>query len=103
MLGEDEQSDCGPPLADDPCRAQALVGVCWRYPDVDDRDIGTGALDQFGFDVVQVLPYAALDTLLRYAGWWVPRPLTDALSFGLDYMPVVRSWGSTCLWVARKR
>jgi SAM-dependent methyltransferase len=62
-----------------------------------------GALDQFGFDVVQVLPYAALDTLLRYGGWRVPRPLTDALSFGLDYMPVVRRWGSTCLWVARKR
>lgn len=60
-------------------------------------------LEQLGFEVVQIRPYAALDTLVRYAGWRVPRRLNDALSFGMDYLPIVREWGSTCLWIARKR
>lgn len=62
-----------------------------------------GLLAQLGFDVLQVRPYAALATLQRYGGWHIPQPLNHALAFGLDYVPVVRSWGSTCIWVARKR
>jgi hypothetical protein len=60
-------------------------------------------LTDMGFEVVQVRPYAALDTLIRYGGWSVPRGMTRALAFSLDYLPVVRDWGSTCLWVARRR
>jgi SAM-dependent methyltransferase len=59
-------------------------------------------LERLGFEVVQVRPYAALDTLIRYDGWRVPARLTNALSLAMDYVPVVRDWGSTCIWVARK-
>jgi SAM-dependent methyltransferase len=60
-------------------------------------------LAQLGFEVLQIRPYAALDTLMRYSGWRVPRRLTTPLAFSMDHMPVVRNWGSTCIWVARKR
>lgn len=63
----------------------------------------TSLLEQLGFEVVQIRPYASLDTLVRFAGWRVPSSLNRALGFGMDYMPVVRNWGSTCIWVARKR
>ena len=61
-----------------------------------------GVLERLGFRVLQIRPYAALDTLECYGGWRVPRHLKDALAFGLDYMPVIRNWGSTCIWVAQK-
>jgi SAM-dependent methyltransferase len=63
-------------------------------------------IQQIGFDVLHVRPYAALDTLVRFGGWRMPDGLNAvnrAVSFALDYLPVVRTWGSTCLWVARKR
>jgi SAM-dependent methyltransferase len=60
-------------------------------------------LGGIGFEVLQVRPYAALDTLVRFAGWRVPDRLRNALALPLDYVPIVREWGSTCLWVARKR
>jgi hypothetical protein len=60
-------------------------------------------LGGMGFEVVQVRPYAALDTLVRFAGWRVPGRMRNALALPLDYIPIVREWGSTCLWVARKR
>ena len=61
-----------------------------------------GLLRQLGFDVLQIRPYAALDTMVRFAGWRVPRPLDRAVAYGMDCMPVVRDWGSTCIWVAQK-
>jgi hypothetical protein len=60
-------------------------------------------LEQLAFEVVQVRPYAALQTLLRYGGWRVPGPTKGLLALTLDYLPVVRNWGSSCVWVARKR
>lgn len=60
-------------------------------------------LEGCGFDVVQVRPYATLDTLVRFGGWRVPRPIEFPLAVLLDYLPVLRRWGSTCIWVARKR
>lgn len=60
-------------------------------------------LAQLGFEVLQVRPYAALDTMMRYGGWRVPSPLVKAMAFSMDYLPVVREWGSTCIWIARKR
>jgi hypothetical protein len=60
-------------------------------------------LKEIGFSVLQVRPYAVLDTLVQYAAWRVPGRLKTALAWSLDYTPVVRSWGSTCIWVARKR
>jgi SAM-dependent methyltransferase len=60
-------------------------------------------LDALGFEVLQVRPYASLDTLVRFAGWRVPERMRNALALPLDYLPVVREWGSTCLWIARKR
>jgi SAM-dependent methyltransferase len=60
-------------------------------------------LGRLGFDVVQIQPYATLDTLERFGGWRVPGPLKYPLAFSMDYLPVVRNWGSTCIWVAQKR
>ena len=62
-----------------------------------------GALERLGFDVRQTRPYAALDTLMRYGGWRVPRALTNPLAYSMDCLPIVRNWGSTCIWVASKR
>jgi SAM-dependent methyltransferase len=61
-----------------------------------------GALRHIGFDIVTIRPYAVLDTLVRFGNWRVPRLLNLPLGYGMDYVPVVRNWGSTCLWVARK-
>ena len=60
-------------------------------------------IEQLGFEVVQIRPYATLDTLVRFGGWRVPRPFSHALAFGMDYLPVIHKWGSTCMWVARKK
>ena len=59
-------------------------------------------LEQLGFDVLQIRPYAALATIVRYGGWRVPRRMSDVLAYSMDYLPIVRHWGSTCIWVARK-
>ncbi|MBA3885222.1 MAG: class I SAM-dependent methyltransferase [Acidobacteria bacterium] len=59
-------------------------------------------LGQLGFDVLQVRPYAVLDMFVRYGGWRIPAALTNILALPVDYLPVVRRWGSTCIWVARK-
>jgi len=61
-----------------------------------------GLLEALGFRVRQIRPYGALDTLVRYSGWRVPARLMNAVALGLDYTPVVRNWGSTCIWVAEK-
>lgn len=55
-----------------------------------------------GFDVLQVRPYATLDSFMRYGGWRVPVALQKPAAVALDYLPVLRQWGSTCIWVARK-
>jgi SAM-dependent methyltransferase len=60
-------------------------------------------LSRLGFDVVQVRPYAALHTLARYRGWRVPARLKNVVALTMDYVPMIRNWGSTCIWVARKR
>jgi len=62
----------------------------------------TTLLRRLGFEVVQVRPYAALDTFIRYAGWHLPPRLGHVAAGLMDYVPVVRDWGSTCIWVARK-
>jgi SAM-dependent methyltransferase len=60
-------------------------------------------LGRIGFDVLQVKPYGALETFTRYAAWQIPAGWRRALGVAMDYLPVVREWGSTCIWVARKR
>ncbi len=60
-------------------------------------------LTSIGFDMVCIRPYATLDTLVQFGNWRVPRLLNLPLAYGMDYVPVVRNWGSTCLWVARRR
>ncbi|HEY7287840.1 MAG TPA: class I SAM-dependent methyltransferase [Vicinamibacterales bacterium] len=62
----------------------------------------TSVLTRIGFDVECVRPYASLDTLVRFANWRIPRLLNLPLAYGMDYVPVVRNWGSTCLWIARR-
>jgi SAM-dependent methyltransferase len=62
----------------------------------------TRLLRGLGFEVVQVRPYAALDTFIQFAGWRLPPRLTHVAAGVMDYVPVVRNWGSTCIWVARK-
>jgi hypothetical protein len=60
-------------------------------------------LGRIGFDVLQVNPYGALETFMRYAGWRIRPGWRRGLAVAMDYLPVVRNWGSTCIWVARKR
>lgn len=60
-------------------------------------------LGRIGFDVLQIRPYGTLDTLVRFGGWRVPGALEFPIAVSMDYLPVVRDWGSTCIWVARKR
>ena len=59
-------------------------------------------LARVGFEVVQIHPYAALETFTRYAGWAVPLRVKPALGFAMDHLPGTRRWGSTCIWVARR-
>lgn len=59
-------------------------------------------LGRIGFDVVQIHHYGALDTLVRYGGWRVPRSLSHPLAYAADVQPIARRLGSTCIWVARK-
>jgi SAM-dependent methyltransferase len=60
-------------------------------------------LTTVGFDVISIRPYAVLDTLVQFGNWRVPRLLNLPLAYGMDYVPIIRNWGSTCLWVARRR
>jgi SAM-dependent methyltransferase len=92
-------------------RATTLAGSIERHRPADESAFHEYAftpegmadlLGRLGFDVIQIRPYATLDTLTRYGGWRVPRSLNHAVAIGLDYAPVVRNWGSTCIWVARK-
>jgi SAM-dependent methyltransferase len=61
-----------------------------------------GLLTRVGFEVLQVQPYGVLDTFTRYAGWRIPARYRRALAVAMDFLPVVREWGSTCIWVGRK-
>lgn len=60
-------------------------------------------LSELGFDVVRTRPYGALAMFERYGRWHGAYTRNRALGFVLDYVPVVRNWGSACIWVARKR
>lgn len=59
-------------------------------------------LTRLGFDVLQIRPYASLATFTRHLGVELPPRLTRPLALALDYLPAIRQWGSTCIWVARK-
>jgi SAM-dependent methyltransferase len=58
-------------------------------------------LGRIGFDVVRVRLYDTVDTLMKFAGWRVPRWAVKPLAV-LDYAPVLRNWGRCCVWVARR-
>jgi SAM-dependent methyltransferase len=60
-------------------------------------------LELLGFDVLQLRPYGAIQTMATFAGWKVPRAASKLLAVALDYAPVVREWGYSCIWVARRR
>ncbi|HXW04264.1 MAG TPA: class I SAM-dependent methyltransferase [Vicinamibacterales bacterium] len=59
-------------------------------------------LTRLGFEVLQIHPYAALETFTRYGGWRVPSRVKAGLAFAMDHLPGTRRWGSTCIWVARR-
>jgi SAM-dependent methyltransferase len=82
--------------------ADAEVGEARFYQYAFTPDGLATLLVQLGFEVLQVRPYATLDTFVRYGGWRVPSTFTSVLALPMDYLPVVRQWGSTCIWVARK-
>jgi SAM-dependent methyltransferase len=67
------------------------------------RDGMKGVLVDLGFEVVQMRSYGVLDTLMRYGGWRIPRPLVSPIALALDHTPGIQAWGSTCIWMARKR
>lgn len=67
------------------------------------RDGMKGVLTDLGFEVVQMRSYGVLDTLMRYGGWRIPGPVVGPLALVMDYLPRIQTWGSTCIWVARKR
>jgi SAM-dependent methyltransferase len=60
-------------------------------------------LAQLRFEVLNVRPYDSLTTLTRHANVKVPAVLIKPFSLVLDYVPRVREWGSSCLWVALRR
>ena len=60
-------------------------------------------LGRIGFEVVQILPYGSLSTLSIYGGWKVPTPLVKPVAVAMDYALPTKAWGSTCIWVARRR
>jgi SAM-dependent methyltransferase len=60
-------------------------------------------LGRLDFKVLQVRPYGALATMIDHAGWRVLRPLTKPVAVAMDYIPRVRNWGSSCLWIIQKR
>lgn len=59
-------------------------------------------LERLGFELLQVRPYASLDTMTSFNGWKVPGWATKPLAVAMDYAPVVRQWGSCCIWVGRR-
>ncbi|MGH3388476.1 MAG: class I SAM-dependent methyltransferase [Actinomadura sp.] len=61
----------------------------------------SGVLRDLGFEVLQARPYDAVDTLIKFAGWRIPRRLVKPLAV-LDAAPVIRRWGRCCVWVARR-
>jgi len=77
------------------------VGDFYQYAFSQDGMKGT--LTDLGFEVVQVRPYGTLDTLMRYGNWRIPGPAVGLLALALDYVPIIDAWGSTCIWVGRKR
>ncbi|MER6947336.1 methyltransferase domain-containing protein [Nonomuraea sp. NPDC000554] len=58
-------------------------------------------LEKLGFEVPQVRPYNTVNTLINFAGWKVPQWAIKPLLL-MDYAPVLRQWGSSCVWVARR-
>lgn len=54
------------------------------------------------FEVLEIRPYAVLATFARFYGWRIAARWSKPLALVLDYLPHVRHWGSTCLWIARK-
>ena len=59
-------------------------------------------LELLGFELLQVRPYASLATMTDFEGWKIPRAATKVLAVAMDYAPVVRHWGSNCIWVVRR-
>lgn len=60
-------------------------------------------LQRLGFELLQVRPYDALQTMIDFAGWKIPRSAQKALAVAMDYTPFAyEQWGSMCIWVARR-
>jgi SAM-dependent methyltransferase len=63
-------------------------------------------LTSLGFDILRSRPYATLLTLATHvpAAAWIGRGMFGkAVALALDFAPVTRGWGYTCLWIGRKR
>jgi SAM-dependent methyltransferase len=58
-------------------------------------------LGRLGFEVVRIRLYDTVDTMIKFAGWQVPRWAVKPLAV-MDYLPVLRTWGRCCVWVARR-
>jgi SAM-dependent methyltransferase len=58
-------------------------------------------LRNVGFEVLQARPYDVVDTLIKFAGWRIPRQMIKPLA-ALDFAPVIGRWGRCCIWVARR-
>lgn len=59
-------------------------------------------LERLRFTVLDVRPYGSLTTLMRFAGWRVPGPMTTPLAVLMNHAPVLRNWGASCVWVVRR-
>jgi SAM-dependent methyltransferase len=59
-------------------------------------------LERIGFEVVQLRPYGAIQTMTLFAGWRVHPLAAKLLAVALDHAPMVREWGYSCIWVARR-
>jgi SAM-dependent methyltransferase len=58
-------------------------------------------LRRLGFEILQVRPYDVVDTMIKFAGWRIPRRMIKPLAV-MDIAPVIRNWGRCCIWVARR-
>ncbi len=59
-------------------------------------------LERLGFEILQLRSYGSLMTMVAFADWEFPKPIMRALEIAMEFTPVVREWGYSCIWVGRR-
>ena len=80
--------------------SKSKIGEFYQYA-FSEEEITT-KLEALGTRVIQVFPYGTSKTLADHS--WL-NPFVRVVGRGaglLDYLPVLRNWGHSCIWVAQK-